>query len=95
MAVLLILPSIANAQDHATARKMVSNCVKWVREFSDDDPMYYPFYRRFDAFYNESAGTVENNAYAAGDQRALFQFRKCMAHNGMPLGPSKLNNQKQ
>lgn len=90
---LTLPPDFLKAQDHGAIRKLVSNCVKFVREFKDDDPTYSNFYRRFDAFYNQALGIIENNAYAVGDQRARFQFNKCMAHNGVPLGQKTQPNE--
>jgi hypothetical protein len=44
------------------------------------------FYRHFDAFYNSADQLVHNNAYRNGDTDPLYQFNKCMAEHGMPLG---------
>jgi hypothetical protein len=44
------------------------------------------FFRKFDAFYNTATGKVQNNAVYVGDQAALYQFDKCMASKGYPLG---------
>jgi hypothetical protein len=84
---LFLLICAANAQDITAINKAITECIIAVRSFHD--PMYEAFLKRFDAFYNPSTGQVENNATMAGDQSGLFQFNKCMASKGYPLGSKK------
>jgi hypothetical protein len=47
------------------------------------------FFTRFDAFYNPATQQVENNATLVGDKDPLFEFNKCMAATGVPLGEKR------
>jgi hypothetical protein len=76
--------STSHAQDTAVINKAVSECIKFVHAFSDDS-----FFKRFDAYYNVATGRVENNVMYVGERAALFQFNKCMAQHGFPLGTKK------
>ena len=87
---VLIAATMSNAQDKAVIDKAVSDCVQFVHSFQAD-PGMQSFYRKFDAYFNVATGLVQNNATLVGDQAALFQFNKCMAQKGLPLGPPKSN----
>lgn len=80
LAILTLVPSLAMAADSATIDKTVSACVSAVHAI-------HPSFQRFDAFYNAGTGRVENNAVYVADQDALYNFNKCMAQHGIPLGP--------
>lgn len=71
----------AQAQDAAVINKAVSQCLKVVHSSTDDEYAKY-----FDAFYNQASGLVENNVIYVSGRPALFQFNKCMAQHGVPLG---------
>lgn len=68
----------------AVIEKAVKACVEVVHatKARDFDQM---FYKEFDAYYNPASGTVQNNAYRAGDTRPLYTFNKCMVQKGVPL----------
>lgn len=87
---VLAVPVVGSAQDKGLIDKTVAECVAFVRSYQGD-PIYRPSFERFDAYYNPSTGLVENNGTTAGDRVAIFQFNKCMAQNGMPLGAKKSN----
>lgn len=89
LAIVLTSPSIAQ-QPPDSVEAVVKACVAQVRSFQADE-IQQPFFKQFDAFYNAATGLVQNNAYRNGDQPPLFQFNKCMASKGMPLGPPKSN----
>lgn len=88
-ATCLICATASSAQDKAVIDKAVTDCVRFVQSFAAE-PGFDFFYKRFDAYYNAATGLVQNNATVVGDQAALFQFNKCMAQRGLPLGaPAK------
>jgi hypothetical protein len=62
--------------DEALVNKALSECLKVVHSA-----------KQFDAYYNSVDGTVENNAmFGLLDRPVIFQFHKCMAQHGFPLG---------
>jgi hypothetical protein len=71
--------------DTATINKTVSECINFVHALGDS-------FKKFDAYYNPATGRVENNVMYVADQPAIFQFNKCMAQHGLPLGPKKTEN---
>jgi hypothetical protein len=71
----------------AAINKVVKHCVDVVHAMKVDD-LEKQFFKKFDAYYNATTHLVENNAFLNGDQPALYQFRKCMAQEGLPLGGS-------
>jgi hypothetical protein len=75
----------ANAQDGSKIESAVTYCVDAVHRFPAD-PTDVQFFRKFDAYYNAATGKIENNGMLVGDQAALYQFNKCMASQGIPLG---------
>jgi uncharacterized protein with von Willebrand factor type A (vWA) domain len=64
-------------------KNTIAHCLLEVHTHSDN------FSKHFDAYYNQATGLVENNALYNGDQEPLYQFRKCMATSGFPLGTGK------
>jgi hypothetical protein len=90
---VLILAGPSEAQDKvavdkAAIDKAISGCLNFVHSFPAE-PGYGMFFKRFDAYYNTATGLVQNNAVTVGDHAALFQFNKCMAQSGFPLGTLK------
>jgi hypothetical protein len=70
--------------DEALVNKALSECLKVVHSMNPKD---YPTAKQFDAYYNSVDGTVENNAmFGLLDRPVIFQFHKCMAQRGFPLG---------
>jgi hypothetical protein len=65
-------------ENSAVIVKTVSFCVAEVRKLGE-------WANHFDAFYNSATKMVENNAIYVRDQSALYEFRKCMASQGLPL----------
>lgn len=84
--VLIVTP--ATAQENPTIETVIKQCVDVVHHFPADR-MDATFFKNFDAFYNPATSQVENNAIVVGDQAALYQFNKCMASHGFPLGYKK------
>ena len=66
--------------------KAITHCLDVVHRFPVDNGVEQRFFKHFDAYYNPASGQVENNAVYNGDQAPLFQFDKCMASRGFPLG---------
>jgi hypothetical protein len=74
-----------NAQSSATADKAVKYCIDVVHNTHPSEQYMETYYKNFDAFYNPTTGSVQNNALSVGDQKALFVFEKCMKEQGFPL----------
>jgi hypothetical protein len=83
VAALFLVGSEAFAESRSVPiDKTIETCVKKVRAI----PSYGDqFFHNFDAFYNPSDGTVQNNATSSMDMAAVFQFNKCMTELGYPL----------
>jgi hypothetical protein len=84
-AALLMVAAPARADDD-TIEKVVQHCVDVVHNFHADDAMSQKFYTHFDAYYNRSTKRVIDNVVVNGDLPPRFQFGKCMASAGLPLG---------
>ena len=88
----LALMQIALAEETTTQltltaiNKAVSKCVDVVHSYQGDASTTY-FFEKFDAYYNYVTGQVGNNSLYEGDKEPLFRFNKCMAQQGIPLGP--------
>jgi hypothetical protein len=76
--------SQAEEDDLASINKTIAACIKVVHVMDKDNP----FAKDFDAYYNSATGTVEYNVMFANAfaRPVLFQFEKCMAQHGLPLG---------
>jgi hypothetical protein len=77
----LVWVPTTHAADTATINKTVSQCIEFVHSLA------VPSVIGFDAYYNSSTGAVENNWTNAYNREPVFQFNKCMAQHGLPLGP--------
>lgn len=53
------------------------------------DPHMARFYREFDAYFNSATKRVINNGYLNGHVPVEYEFGKCMAGQGFPLGPAR------
>jgi hypothetical protein len=69
----------------AAINAAIKHCVDVVHKMKPNE-IYGQSYKHFDAYYNTATGMVENNAFLNVDQAALYEFRKCMAQEGYPLG---------
>lgn len=78
------LPAIA--QDKAVIDRAVKICVEQVHRFQPAEAWQTQYFQQFDAYYNAATGTVQNNGWQNGDAPPLYQFNKCMAGQGFPLG---------
>jgi hypothetical protein len=65
-------------------KSTISECVQQVRASAPDN-FSKEMWTGFDAFYNDGAGRVQNNALFVGQQPARYAFEKCMASRGWPL----------
>src|ERR1700758_94978 len=83
---LLTISGSASAQDKDAIDHIVKTCVDWVHKTTPQDPGMAQFYRQFDAYYNSNTKRVINNGYRNGDVPAQYEFGKCMATHGLPLG---------
>lgn len=83
-------PTVASPQpklteaDKSIIANTVKQCVDQVHA-DKSEPDLKIFFEKFDAFFNLASERVENNAYRAGDQRALYVFKKCMNARGVPI----------
>lgn len=76
----------AQTDNLAMAKAAVQKCVEFVHQFSPAEPWMTPYFRQFDAYYDAATGTVNNNGWRNGDIQPLYEFNKCMATKGFPLG---------
>ncbi len=69
----------------AVIKKVIADCVLYVRNMPDPNPAYGDSYKHFDAYYNAATGKVEDNGFMNVDQQAKYVFRQCMAEHNVPL----------
>jgi hypothetical protein len=85
----LAKPPLPKSQsgDPTLTKAAVKNCVDQVHDAGYDN---------FDAYYNEATRNVENNlpqSFVTPDDEATnYEFRKCMADAGFPLGYRRNSN---
>jgi|ETNmetMinimDraft_2_1059921.scaffolds.fasta_scaffold316520_2 hypothetical protein len=84
VAVVLYSPSLGLAQTSDPA-SVVNYCVGVVNTTTPDNEFMGMFYRDFDAYYEPTTKMVHWNAKSIGAQKPLFQFKKCMSKQGLPL----------
>jgi hypothetical protein len=61
-------------------------CVDLVHRLPVADALEAQFFKQFDAYYNPATQRVVTNKYRNGDIPAQYEFGKCMAGQGYPLG---------
>jgi hypothetical protein len=79
----------ATAQDKTVIDlidRAVKICVEQVHRFQPAEAWQTQYFQQFDAYFNAATATVQNNGWRNGDAPPLYQFNKCMAGQGFPLG---------